>query len=76
MTLYCQTIMTRAFVLVINVLLVGCMLVASPLLPFLLVAPVALRGARRVGRKLKHRHLGCTRIRRRARPNLYPEGAI
>jgi hypothetical protein len=68
--------MSRILALTINVLLVACMLVASPLLFALALGLGTLRGVRVLARKIKHRRLGCVRYRRRARSNLYPETAI
>jgi hypothetical protein len=55
--LYCA-IMSRILVLAINVFLVACMLVASPLLFVLPFGLGILRGVRVLARKIKHKRLG------------------
>ncbi len=68
--------MTRLFLVVINVLVGVCMLLATPILFVLLLGIPVVQGARALARKIKHRQLGWVRTRRRTRTNIYPETAI
>jgi len=68
--------MARLFLLVTNVLLAACMIIAVPALIFFLLAFPAFQGARAVARKISHRQPHWTRTRRKARPDLYPETAL
>jgi hypothetical protein len=65
--------MLPIFLLAINILLAACMLVAAPVFIVLQTGRAFSRGAHVVHRKLRHRALGATRVRRRVRSNIYPE---
>ena len=68
--------MNRTFARVLEALLIVCMLISAPVLIIGAVGVTFWRLVRRTTRKAKHRMLGCKRVRRRARTNLFPEPTV